>query len=53
MNPYDFQNLVAALLTAMVYRVSWVPPPGRTRLCNARGERWAENYSCGRSCGRM
>ena len=28
MNPYDFQNLVAALLTAMGYHVSWVSPPG-------------------------
>ena len=29
MNPYDFQNLVAALLRAMNYYVSWVSPPGR------------------------
>lgn len=28
MNPYDFQKLVAALLTAMGYHVSWVAPPG-------------------------
>jgi restriction system protein len=28
MNPYDFQNLVAALLRAMGYSVSWVAPPG-------------------------
>jgi restriction system protein len=28
MNPYDFQNLVAALLRAMNYHVSWVAPPG-------------------------
>lgn len=28
MNPYDFQNLVAALLRAMGYNVSWVAPPG-------------------------
>lgn len=28
MNPYDFQNLVAALLRAMDYHVSWVAPPG-------------------------
>lgn len=28
MNPYDFQNLVAALLRAMEYHVSWVAPPG-------------------------
>jgi restriction system protein len=28
MNPYDFQNLVAALLRAMGYHVSWVAPPG-------------------------
>ncbi len=28
MNPYDFQNLVAALLRAMGYHVSWVSPPG-------------------------
>jgi restriction system protein len=29
MNPYDFQDLVAALLRAMSYHVSWVAPPGR------------------------
>jgi restriction system protein len=29
MNPYDFQNLVAALLRAMNYYVSWLSPPGR------------------------
>lgn len=29
MNPYDFQNLVAALLKAMGYYVTWVAPPGR------------------------
>lgn len=29
MGPYDFQNLVAALLRAMGYHVSWVAPPGR------------------------
>lgn len=29
MNPYDFQNLVAALLRAMNYYVAWVSPPGR------------------------
>lgn len=28
MPPYDFQNLVAALLQAMGYHVSWVSPPG-------------------------
>jgi restriction system protein len=28
MNPYDFQNLVAALLRAMGYHVSWIAPPG-------------------------
>jgi len=28
MPPYDFQNLVAALLSAMDYHVSWVSPPG-------------------------
>jgi len=28
MNPYDFQGLVAALLRAMGYHVSWVAPPG-------------------------
>jgi len=28
MSPYDFQNLVAALLRAMGYHVSWVAPPG-------------------------
>jgi restriction system protein len=29
MNPYDFQHLVAGLLTAMAYHVSWVSPPGK------------------------
>jgi restriction system protein len=29
MNPYDFQELVASLLRAMGYHVSWVSPPGR------------------------
>jgi restriction system protein len=28
MNPYDFQNLVAGLIRAMGYHVSWVAPPG-------------------------
>lgn len=28
MNPYDLQKLVAALLRAMGYHVSWVAPPG-------------------------
>ncbi|HQR66224.1 MAG TPA: restriction endonuclease [Thermoanaerobaculia bacterium] len=28
MNPYDFQKLVASLLRAMGYHVSWVAPPG-------------------------
>jgi restriction system protein len=28
MPPYDFQNLVAALLRAMKYHVSWIAPPG-------------------------
>jgi len=28
MNPYDFQKLVAALLRAMGYHVSWTAPPG-------------------------
>lgn len=28
MHPYDFQNLVAALLRAMGYHVSWIAPPG-------------------------
>ena len=31
MNPYDLQNLVAALLRAMGYHVSWVAPPGPDR----------------------
>jgi hypothetical protein len=30
MPPYDFQELVAALLRAMGYRVDWVAPPGPT-----------------------
>jgi restriction system protein len=29
MNPYDFQTLVADLLTAMGYYVDWVAPPGK------------------------
>lgn len=29
MPPYEFQNLVAALLKAMDYHVSWIAPPGR------------------------
>ncbi len=29
MNPYDFQELVADLLRAMSYHVSWVSPPGK------------------------
>jgi len=31
MNPYDFQNLVAGLLTGMGYHVAWVAPPGPDR----------------------
>jgi restriction system protein len=31
MSPYDFQNLVAGLLRAMGYHVSWVSPPGPDR----------------------
>lgn len=30
-NPYEFQELVADLLRAMDYHVSWVAPPGRDR----------------------
>ncbi len=29
MGPYDFQDLVADLLSAMGYHVSWVAPPGK------------------------
>jgi restriction system protein len=29
MKPYDFQDLVAALLRGMGYHVSWVAPPGK------------------------
>ncbi len=29
MNPYDFQDLVASLLKAMGYHISWVSPPGK------------------------
>lgn len=29
MNPYEFQDLVADLLRAMTYHVSWVSPPGK------------------------
>jgi restriction system protein len=31
MNPYDFQDLVADLLKAMDYHISWVSPPGKDR----------------------
>lgn len=31
MDPYEFQDLVAALLRAMGYHVSWVSPPGPDR----------------------
>jgi restriction system protein len=29
MNPYEFQELVAALLRGMSYHVSWIAPPGK------------------------
>jgi len=29
MNPYDFQNLIKALLEAMGYFINWVAPPGQ------------------------
>lgn len=29
MPPYDFQRLVAALLTGMSYHVAWIAPPGK------------------------
>jgi restriction system protein len=29
MNPYEFQKLVASLLRAMGYHVSWIAPPGK------------------------
>ena len=29
MNPYEFQEIVASLLRAMGYHVSWVSPPGK------------------------
>lgn len=35
MPPYDFQHLVAALLEAMGYYVSWVAPPGRDQGMDA------------------
>lgn len=31
MNPYEFQNLAADLLSAMDYHVAWVSPPGKDR----------------------
>jgi restriction system protein len=31
MDPYDFQQLVAALLQAMGYNVAWISPPGPDR----------------------
>lgn len=30
-NPYDFQALVADLLTAMEYHVAWISPPGKDK----------------------
>jgi restriction system protein len=30
-NPYDFQELIADLLRAMGYHISWVAPPGKDR----------------------
>ena len=29
LNPYDFQKLVAELLTGMEYHVHWISPPGK------------------------
>jgi len=29
MHPYDFQKLVAALIKAMGYHISWIAPPGK------------------------
>lgn len=29
MNPYEFQELVASLLRAMDYHISWISPPGK------------------------
>jgi restriction system protein len=29
MDPYQFQNLIGALLEGMNYHVSWIAPPGR------------------------
>src|SRR6185437_6154137 len=31
MSPYEFQDLVAALLEAMGYHVAWIAPPGPDR----------------------
>lgn len=31
MNPYEFQNLVGDLLTAMDYHVVWIAPPGKDK----------------------
>jgi len=30
-NPYDFQDLVAALLKSMDYHISWISPPGKDK----------------------
>lgn len=30
-NPYEFQEVVAALLRAMGYHISWIAPPGKDR----------------------
>ena len=29
MNPYDFQNLVGALLRSLGYHIAWIAPPGK------------------------
>jgi restriction system protein len=31
MNPYDFQSVVADLLSAMHYHVAWIAPPGKDK----------------------
>lgn len=39
MNPMDFQDLVAGLLQAMGYHVSWIAPPGPDRGIDIIGHR--------------
>jgi len=45
MNPYDLQKLVAALLRAMEYHVSWIAPPGPDKgIDNLGAQRPTRNW---------